>query len=554
MEIPLLDIPQFLKGNVQIGTKLVSNLLRSAKLVHAKYECPKDAKKMADLFWEDVYKYNDMFYSFSEERKTSRYVLRTRKTDKQLLTCFNVRDDRIQIRTLQQRLADITTGFIISKLPDKTYEKMFRSFYQPMSRILEVYASLKGLDVPTDICLYYKGGNVFRILLQDVVTIIDNPNYVSVIKRSDADFSIFINPALGENRCDQIREEISVLSLYILYSLKSYLRNSRLLSVALKLDSLKEQYLSEIQKEGLKVKSVMVKTQMAARQDYVINKGEHNGEPFLMMQQKASILENIPVPSQSVFVISRNTSLDFKRKDNKRATFDLMRMKRNIDLELTMEDGSVNLVHVPFEVIDLSIPKGEDLALGNMRGKINTSIMQYSYNNLFTFRAPTLRYLLHDLHDLLFKQNEFPWYDGKYEKRITRFLISILIHEVLNKLQDKSGLRAALQEVNESFEVFIEYLRCILTGDACKYTRKKAYTSKLHKEHETLQRRINGLDGEDKANEIKHLRQFCQTEITMFAKLVSEVEGLINNLDAASEKEWSTLCNNLYQKGETRLV
>jgi hypothetical protein len=465
-----------------------------------------------------------------------------------------VRDDRIQIRTLQQRLADITTGFIISKLPDKTYEKMFRSFYQPMSRILEVYASLKGLDVPTDICLYYKGGNVFRILLQDVVTIIDNPSYVSVIKRSDADFSIFINPALGEKRCDQIREEISVLSLYILYSLKSYLRNSRLLSVALQLDSLKEQYLSEIQKEGLKVKSVMVKTQMAARQDYVINKGEHNGEPFLMMQQKASILENIPVPSQSVFVISRNTSLDFKRKDNKRATFDLMRMKRNIDLELTMEDGSVNLVHVPFEVIDLSIPKGEDLALGNMRGKINTSIMQYSYNNLFTFRAPTLRYLLHDLHDLLFKQNEFPWYDGKYEKRITRFLISILIHEVLNKLRDKSGLRAALQEVNESFEVFIEYLRCILTGDACKYTRKKAYTSKLHKEHETLQRRINGLDGEDKANEIKHLRQFCQTEITMFAKLVSEVEGLINNLDAASEKEWSTLCNNLYQKGETRLV
>ena len=133
------------------------------------------------------------------------------------------------------------------------------------------------------------------------------------------------------------------------------------------------------------------------------------------------------------FFISRNTTLDFMRKDNLRSVFDLIRMKRNIKIASQKEIT----ISVPCEIIDVSIPKLTDSSIIEMSKHINSYIKSYTIKD-FTFWAPNINYMVKDLDDLLFKQNDYPWMDSKIDKRIIRYFLSLLFHNIMVGIMNRS--------------------------------------------------------------------------------------------------------------------
>ena len=361
-------------------------------------------------------------------------------------------------RTLKQKLGDVSTDFFLEKFTDNTYADYFKSFYKPLSELLQEYASVNNLRIPEDICLFYKGGNLFRIILSKFVTFLDNEDYKKLMKnRSDADFQIFINPDIANY--EKVLNDISVRVLYILYKYRENLTKSGILNH--NLDELCDKYIEKIneynipldrEKVNIATKNVKVgeefKTvEKSNRGDFIMNTFKmDNGIEKIAYTEEYSLLKkndfyNIDkkIVDPSLYV-SRNITSDFETFSNKRYLFELIRLKRNIRIEIFPKDNKILHMMVPSEMIDVSIPRVGDSSLEIMKKDIHHYIQQYNYiepntpipnddinKNSFPFYGVTLDYLIYDLNDILFYKFVFPWLDPKYEKRFTRYFICLLL-------------------------------------------------------------------------------------------------------------------------------
>ena len=353
-------------------------------------------------------------------------------------------------------ISDITTNTIIRQLSDENYKTLFAAFYKPMSRVLEQYCKYKKYSHETDIVLYYKGGNVFRILLSDLVDILGNEDYKALMKRSDADFQIYINPLLPNPNV--IREEVSILVTYVLHNFRIFMRKSGTTRISdeSQLENIKTDYIAELHKHNIQVSSLEVKTKkLASRQDLMISMGKivpSADTEFVLVQRFSSLVDGLEA-RPSTYFISRNTALSFKRKDDLCATFDLIRFRRNFKLHVSLKTGEEVDVNAPFEIIDVSIPHSNDFGLQKLVGNVQNLLKSYTFKTgkrSFTFRAPTVSYQLKDLHDVLFKQNEFPWLDIKYDKRITRYFLSIIVYDIVEGLSKQTSIIRVLDIPRQS--------------------------------------------------------------------------------------------------------
>lgn len=548
MELPLLDMKDMITGRAYIGSKLVTSILKSMKFKPVEFACERGAH---DIIMDEYFTYNDKFNSMQPDGKSTRYVLRSSNTKEKLLTCFEPQADRVQIRTLKQKLSDITTTYVIKNLTNDTYKHLFLAFYNPMSKLLNQYAKQKGLRVPEDICLFYKGGNVFRIILNDIISIMDSEEHTNLLKRSDADFQIFINPTLrGYNA---VREDVSLLVTYVLYNLKHYLRRSRALRVSSELDLLKQDYIAELIAADVQIRDVRMETsRKAVRKDFAIAKGPYQGKEYVILRTFADgIATGIDAGTPTTYFISRNTSLDFKRKDNLKAEFELIRFRRNFRMHISMKSGEEIMMDSPFELIDVSIPKGDDLGLKKMIDHAQKYTRLYKFNDKFCFRAPTVEYQLSDLHDLLFKQNEYPWHDIKYNKRITRYFLTIVVYEIVEKLHNRQSVAEALQDILASFQAFAEYLRCTMPPQ-CHMNARHArthYMVKLYDEFKRLHVKVK-----NNKEETENLKQFARNMLDNFSKMISEVSRLATAFDRTKQQTLAAMYDKLYTKGDTDIL
>ena len=541
----MLDISGFLKGESRIGSKTVLDILRAHKLKEPTLACPKNKYNIENLYIEEVTQYNDVFRSISEDRKTQTFVVKTHD-NKRLLLCFEPKMDRIQVRTLQQKLSDITTDYVLSHIDDKAFLNTFIAFYKPMSAMIAEYAKLRNLNVPNDIAFYYKGGNMFRIILGGIIRLLNNPEYGFLLKRSDADFQIFINPTLPN--IQEVRDEVTKLVLYVLYSMREYMRRSRTLRVRGSTDNLAEQYKKEI-RGIVKVQNVDVILREAARKDFAVAKSKLiNDDPneYVLLQEMSTLMEGIEAPARSTYFISRNTSLDFARKDKLKATFDLIRFRRNFKLNVVDEEsGNIVSVNAPFEIIDVSIPKDHDYSMMKMHQcGARPLLREYEYKygrQTIKFVAPTVSYLWTDLHDLLFKQNEYPWQDIKYTKRMTRYFLTIIVFSIIESVEARQSVKSKLTKIVQSFNQFKRMLQgARTTTNAAFELRSDIQTLQtLKKELRLLQSRINTIeDLEVRASEEENMVKFTRDMAAIFGKLSRELEQISNdtNLQTAYEK------------------
>jgi hypothetical protein len=196
-------------------------------------------------------------------------------------------------------------------------------------------------------------------------------------------------------------------------------------------------------------------------------------------------------------------------------------------------------VNAPFEIIDVSIPKENDYAMMKMKqAGVGPLLKQYAYKfgrRSISFVAPTVSYLWTDLHDLLFKQNEYPWEDIKYTKRMTRYFLTIIVFSVIESVE--SG-----QSVNEKVSALIDAFKAfeIMLNENADVCNASIYTLQiLAKEMKTLQARISSIsDDAQREKEQKNMAAFTGDMARIFGKLSKELELLTEdaNLQTSYQK------------------
>lgn len=289
----------------------------------------------------------------------------------------------------------------------------------------------------------YKGGNILRIVANEFVlelpghaSDIINEFYNPFFKRTDADFSIYIDPKLPN--FDIIVEDLTTIT----WKLQQLIRDTIVAEPTKYLDFFRLNQEAQI----AALEWLLEQLQLAKTKDDPSNKtffgGKFNGVKF---DGTASVVGDAPmhVACNDVFIaldnkrntvtfsiddidrylrIQVNTALDFGKGTN-RSIFNLVRIKIMFPTSFTDSNGTLKTYNFGGELLDVSIPKREDRGLRKFFGTPNV-ISKYELKQQsqppIVFYAYTLQSLINDLDYILFEFNEHPWDDNKYSKRLNR--------------------------------------------------------------------------------------------------------------------------------------
>ena len=204
------------------------------------------------------------------------------------------------------------------------------------------------------------------------------------------------------------------------------------------------------------------------RSDFLMDTFEiQNGERLVGYMEVDSLIEGKkPFATDRSLYVSRNITSDFTTFSGNRYIFELIRLKRNVSIAIDVETkASIKTrlsLKVPSEVIDVSIPRQGDHSVEHMvkRG-VRDFITEYWYEDEmsaegFAFYGVNIKYLIHDLNDILFAKFEWPWVDPKYKKRIGRYFICILLSVILKA----TNVADALRRLRSDVRIVLKYLGC----------------------------------------------------------------------------------------------
>jgi hypothetical protein len=109
-------------------------------------------------------------------------------------------------------------------------------------------------------------------------------------------------------------------------------------------------------------------------------------------------------------------------------------MKVNFLAEAITKNNTKKIIKSPGELIDISMTKYKDYKSSILKHKIISDLYsEYTYKSVtdekktFKFYSYNLHSFIHDLYNILFDDNLAPWLGNKYNKRIYRLFLLILI-------------------------------------------------------------------------------------------------------------------------------
>lgn len=405
-------------------------------------------------------------------------------------TVFEKSDELIEPK---KELNGIMTELLINEFVKTTEQsqKFLELIYDSFNDALREYKTRLHLS-ENDIVFLYKGGNILRIVSQEVYyelpgTVVDKLKnfYNDSFKKSDADFTIYINPQLSN--FDIILEDINNLT----FLLQNYIRNILLSNKEeyfeffrlnmnqqsnILLEYLKKLNETDIVKEdgskfngtfdGIvfnsiktilprqesleKVKTFDLNYQVNAdyemgfevprktiyRTDlkYLHNLDKNNNNNFAQIIKTE---EEIYRENTSNMYISINKTLSYGN-NNKISSFNLIRTKVSFNTYFSKKySNESKLVYLAGELIDVSIIRKDDSYLEHFMQNINKYISDYTVKkgdgNYFKFKAYSLESLVDDLEKILFEVAELPWLDAKYTKRLKRLIFMYFLILMTNK-------------------------------------------------------------------------------------------------------------------------
>ena len=412
------------------------------------------SKPGANAFFSDSASRPDFFVynskaSQSSQTSTSRYGSRN-----ETVLFWEGTNKIMQGQTLKQQLASVSTDYVLSRFSDEQYAQFFMRFYNTLQNLLRQVTLEYGLDSHTDLCLFYKGGNLFRILLTDFANYLNDEDFVKMLKkRSDADFQIYINPHL--RNYNAVYDKVVRCVLLALYEFKKWLakpaqRHYFDIDYTEIIRLYKDQLEANkppgftLQSIGLPtLKDSIVPNTKPFRSDFVMDAVNNK---YVAFKEEFCLLRGYTKDKNDYSLyLSRNIASQFETFSGKKYVFELDRLKRNIKLEIkfTHDDKQLtSYLQVPSEVIDVSIPRPGDSSLEEMSklgGNVTPYIQEYIYTyrrngktHQFPFFGVSIQYLIYDLTDILFMKFKYPWLDAKYKKRIDRYFLCIFLDCIKN--------------------------------------------------------------------------------------------------------------------------
>ena len=304
---------------------------------------------------------------------------------------------------------------------------------------IKTYCDIKKIKYD-DVIFIYKGGNIMRILSEQINKIFPenkseefNQYYVDSFKKSDADFSIYINPSLAN--FEQIKDELTIKAYEIQLSIKQKIFGSN--NEFLKFynaDSTNQiatfkELLAKINNENLKQTEDQYKGTFTTMCHDNVCFGEkqsqsyNNKSNFIMINgpnHDINLLYGLKSDETNKYAYtSINKTLTFLSDAGSTVSFVLIRSKLSFPSWL----NNTKLLYLNGEMIDVTITNKEDSALKHFSEHINKYVSVYKVDDEFSFKGYSLTYIIEDLERILYTEtNCKPWLDEKYEKRTKRLM------------------------------------------------------------------------------------------------------------------------------------
>lgn len=425
-------------------------------------------------------------YSNEGRRLLMNYIKNTTLLPKNLFLntpeVLKIKDSKIIIKIdrdaeyidLKRELKGICTDIVVNEF-FKSNESLYcflSLVYKMFENAINKYKNIHKLNT-NDIFFTFKGGNILRIVykelileLPEIVSINLNKFYKKFFKRSDADFSIYINPNL-ENY-DKIYNDWCNIAYYLQDKIRNIISNNytkyfdyfkynrkyskQILNKQLtnfqKADSLSDPnnkifYGTLIHNLTFLNNSANEKLNYISLPDFITDNTD---------QDDTLVRYDIKDSKNSMY-ISLNKTLEFTSGDGGITKFALIRTKINFNLSIE-KDGHNDHINMAGELIDVSIPHRKDKSINEVFENMDRAIIRYTFRNEdeeLEFNSYSLEFLIEDLEKILFHVAEFPWDDNKYVKRLNRlcylYFLDMLIKNKENSIR-KIKLRTVLNTIN----------------------------------------------------------------------------------------------------------
>ena len=399
--------------------------------------------------------------------KFSRYpLIAASARSKNFITIDIDRD--AEFNDLNRELKGICTDIVVNDF-FKSEECLYNFLllvYSSFENVINAYKSKHKLQ-ETDIFFTFKGGNILRIVYKELL--LELPNavashlkdyYKKFFKRSDADFSIYINPTL--KKYNEHYEEMMLIAYYLQIKIRDIiLKNPTKYFDYFKYNNdfrqkILQKYLINFNNansfkdkknykyyDGVVKNLTFINNSSSRKQkynylsDFLIKEGKHANQ----------LIQKFINNKKSYMYISWNRTLEFKSGDGGITKFALIRTKINFNLDIEKKN-SEKIINMAGELIDVSIPHRKDKSINEVFEKYDKAISRYTMNESdsysqnhsqksFEFNSYSLEFLIEDLEKILFHVAKFPWDDNKYVKRLNRlcylYFLDMFIKQRINR-------------------------------------------------------------------------------------------------------------------------
>jgi hypothetical protein len=443
-------------------------------------------------------------------------------------------------------------------------------------------------NINGSIFFVYKGGTVLRYIKNEfnyeltgnIRNILDEMK--DFFKRSDADFSIYINhiDPLVADRYEQIYNHMTILSYY----LQNLIRENFLLNLSDHFDYFRynkeykigvlNTYLNNLNKmaslsdpnniilNGCKfTKLIFDDLQVGVNdnnnnniQNININNDFDNINTFgntgsfkndMRIQKintnKNAILSVNDVPN--IIYISSNESLEFDAgydEHKMKIKFNLVRSKVVFIANYIDKSNNTKKIKLSGELIDVSIPHRSSTELDHFFKEERALIKNYKMkhaDDIVEFKGYSLKYLIEDLENILFKGVDRPWSDNKYDKRINRlfymYLIDIFI-KITNHAERKKYVENYLKSIILPFKSLIN----IHINELTIFLEKIEQQLYDYKENNKYATHLN-----DFIDELYRISKFASEDNEQYLKFMTLIENKLQWQDKIVDQSLKNLNN-----------
>ena len=303
----------------------------------------------------------------------------------------------------------------------------FLTFNDNQLRLMKlIYTILNPILKKHGLILVFKGGNVMRMINKNVMKYFP-PNaddlimdtFAPFLKQSDNDFTIFINPK--SKKFEEVSRSVAYEVFMALDAIKkALLKNLPYFFNLFRLNDKELHGAFNALKKELGVKYIKLAPKLD--QEIVFQYPNRSKSAVLVYENKQSV--------HQFLYNTINLALEFRSLHQDVIKFYLCRTKVNFQLNHSKNLGG--------ELIDISIPHKKDHQMAQF--KSTAEFKQFLADNIvkehndeynFDYYVINVHYVVHDLFNILFVQNNNPWDDSKYNKRLARLLYFIFV-EALN--------------------------------------------------------------------------------------------------------------------------